>query len=208
MQARIRGLEFVKVATLLIIVVLSLAACSNHIQDSAQGDSQTTKIGMLEASAAAELAVDEDITAKYIAPEVLVAQLNKPVNDFTSTLSSAERQLLDDKLLAIDDEGLLQMGVVIVSTTGEMPIFDYAMTVAKGWALGSPDNNNGLLILLAVNDRKIYILTGLDVEGKLTDERIKAIIDKDITPHFPENQYATGLSAGIEALVSEMRQYS
>ena len=88
-----------------------------------------------------------------------------------------------------------------------MPIFDYAMTVAKSWALGSPENNNGLFILVALDDRQIYILTGLDVEDTLTDEIVAQIIDKDITPHFRKANYVTGLSAGIDALVWKMRQH-
>lgn len=144
----------------------------------------------------------------YIAPEMLVEKLNNPVNDFTSTLSATELDFLNEKLSKIYEEGLLQIGVAIVDTTGEMPIFDYAMAVASKWALGSPENSNGISILVALDDKKIYILTGVDVEDELTDERVAKIINDDIMPHFGKANYVTGLSAGIDALVWDMRQYS
>ncbi|WP_298978608.1 YgcG family protein [uncultured Psychrobacter sp.] len=143
----------------------------------------------------------------YIGPEEISKNLNHPVNDFTNTLSIAELEYLNEKLSKIYEEGLLQIGIVLVSTTDKLPIFDYSMTVAKSWALGSPENNNGLLILMAMNDSQIYILTGLDIEDKLTDERVSKIINEDMTPHFRNKSYVTGLSVGIDSLVESMKGY-
>lgn len=145
-------------------------------------------------------------SATYLAPETLSNSLRHPVNDFTTTLSAAELEFLNEKASRIYEEGLLQVGVVIVSTTGDMPLLDYAMTVAKTWALGSPENHNGLVIVVALDDKSMYILTGLDIDDTLTDERVASIIEKDITPHFRRANYVTGLSAGMDALVWEMRQ--
>lgn len=149
---------------------------------------------------------NEHLGNLYIGPESLAKKLKFPVNDFTNTLSAAERKQLDDKISSIHSEGILQIGIVIINTTAEMPIFDYAMSAANNWALGTPKNNNGLFILLALDDKEIYILTGTDAEDELTDERVKTIIDEDITPYFPDAHYATGLSKGIDALVEGMRK--
>ncbi len=149
--------------------------------------------------------VDKGSLGTYIAPETLAKSLNNPVNDFTSTLSTAELAYLNEKLREVYEEGLLQIGVVVVATTENIPTFDYAMTVAKSWKLGSPENNNGLLILMALDDRQIYILTGLDIEDKLTDERVASIINNDMTPHFKNANYVTGLSAGIDSLVDSIK---
>lgn len=149
--------------------------------------------------------VDKDLSETYITPEALSKQLKHPVNDFTNSLSTAELTYLNEKLREIYEEGLLQIGIVVVATTQDTPIFDYSMKVAKSWQLGSSENNNGLLILMALNDRQIYILTGLDIEDELTDERVASVIDKDMTPHFQKVNYVTGLSAGIDSLVDSIR---
>lgn len=141
----------------------------------------------------------------YLAPKAVVAKLNYPVNDFTNTLSAAERVDLDNKIQAIHNEGVLQIGIVVLNTTADIPIYDYAMTVAKSWGLGSRNNNNGLLMLVAVEDRQIYILTGLDIEDKLTDERVARVIDKHITPAFAKQNYAQGLSKAIDVFANDMR---
>lgn len=146
-----------------------------------------------------------DKPSGYLAPEAIAPKLKYPVNDFTNTLSAAERVDLDHKIQTIHHDGVLQIGIVVLHTTAEIPIYDYAMTVAKSWGLGSPNNNNGLLMLVAVEDRQIYILTGLDIEDKLTDERVAMVIDTYITPAFAKQNYAQGLSKAIEVFASEMR---
>ncbi|MFZ2843666.1 TPM domain-containing protein [Psychrobacter sp.] len=186
---------------------LSLSGCSG-VNDSTQSseDANSQALNLAESENVLPLVKDRS-ESDYIAPEMLVEKLDSPVNDFTSTLSDAEIEFLNKKLLDIYDEGLLQIGVAIVATTDNMPIFDYAMAVAKEWKLGSPENNNGLLILVALNDKNIYILTGLDVESSLTDERVARIIKEDITPHFRNAHYITGLSTGIDSLAMDMRKH-
>jgi len=143
----------------------------------------------------------------YLTPEQVIPRLKNPVNDFTNTLSFKERERLNLKLRKLYyDEGLMQVGVVIVATTDGMSLFDYGMQVAKGWSLGTAEENNGLLIIMAVDDREIYILTGLGVEDRLTDEKVAQIIDEVIVPSFEHSQFAQGLSQGIDALVDIMRE--
>lgn len=142
----------------------------------------------------------------YLTSEQVIARLKNPVNDFTNTLSYKERERLNLKLRELYyDEGLMQVGVVIVATTDGMSLFDYGMQVAKGWSLGTAEENNGLLIIMAVDDKEIYILTGLGIEDKITDEKVAQIIDEVILPSFKQSQFAQGLSQGIDALVDIMR---
>lgn len=186
---------------------LSLIGCSS-VNDSTQSieEENSETLPLVESYIATPL-TDDRFESSYIAPEILAQKLSNPVNDFTSTLDDTEVEFLNKKILDIYEEGLLQIGIAIVATTDNMPIFDYAMAVTKEWKLGSPENNNGLLILVAVNDRNIYILTGLDVEDKVTDERVASIIKEDIMPHFRNAHYVTGLSTGIDALAVDMREY-
>lgn len=130
--------------------------------------------------------------------------LNQPVIDQANILSPAEKQRLTDQLQAIYRGGLAQAAVVIVPTTNGLPIFDYALQVADKWKLGSKDIDDGLLILVAVNDRDIYILSGYGLEGTLPDAALKRIIRENITPLFKQNDYAAGLSSGIEALTARL----
>lgn len=131
--------------------------------------------------------------------------LNEPVVDQANILTSSEKQRLTQQLQDIYQSGLAQAAVVIVPTTNGLPMFDYALQVADKWQLGNKDVDDGLLIVLAVNDRNIYILTGYGLEGTLPDAAVKRIIRENITPLFKQNDYAAGLSAGISALEARLK---
>ena len=125
--------------------------------------------------------------------------LNNPVIDQANILNPQEKQRLETQLRGIYQQGLAQAAVVIVPSTNGQPIFDYALQVAEKWQLGDKDTDDGLLILVAVNDRKMYILTGYGLEGVLPDAVVNRI-DREIAPYFkPENgsDYAGGLMKGI-----------
>ena len=94
--------------------------------------------------------------------------------------------------------------MVIVPTTNGVPIFDYALQVAEKWQLGSEDIDDGLLMVVAVNDRDMYILTGYGVEGVLPDAAVNRIIREDITPLFKQNDYGAGILAGVDALKARL----
>lgn len=136
------------------------------------------------------------------APSVNYEQLtlNEPVVDAAGILSADEKQKLSEQLFAIYQNNLAQMAVVIIPSTGGMSIFDYAMRTAERWQLGDKDTDNGVLILVAINDRDIFIATGHGVEGALPDAAVNRIIREDIRPAFRDGQYAQGLSAGIARL--------
>ncbi|PID64731.1 MAG: methanol dehydrogenase [Gammaproteobacteria bacterium] len=136
------------------------------------------------------------------APAVSVDKiiLNSPVVDEANLLSASEKQQLSDKLKSIYQQGLAQAGLVIVPSTNGTDIFDYSMQLAEKWQLGNKDTDNGLLIVVAVNDHKMYILTGYGLEGTLPDGAVGRIIRNDITPYFKQDDYAQGLMVGINRL--------
>ncbi|WP_445114833.1 TPM domain-containing protein [Acinetobacter sp. WZC-1] len=123
--------------------------------------------------------------------------LNAPVIDQSGVLSDTDRQNLSQQIRAIHQQGKAQIGVVIVPTTGQESIFDYAMRVAGEWKLGSAKQDNGLLIAVAVNDRRIHIATGYGLEGVLPDIVLNRIIRNQISPAFKQGQYAQGIQAAI-----------
>lgn len=143
------------------------------------------------------------VVEKTVTSEQL--DLNRPIIDETGTLTSDEIAILGNKLRNLHYENLAQGAIVIVPSTNGVPIFDYAINVANRWGLGDKTIDNGLLILVALNDRDFFILTGRGLEGVLPDARVKQIIGETITPHFKQEQYANGLSAGIDAIESRLR---
>lgn len=133
-------------------------------------------------------------------PQRDLPSLNEPVIDQANLLSPAEKQQLSQRILKLHNEGKGQMGVVIVPTTGQEDIFDYSMRVAEAWQLGSAKRDNGLLMTIAINDRRIQILTGYGLEGVLPDIVAGRIINDKITPYFKQGQYAQGIDSGLEEI--------
>lgn len=157
---------------------------ANNTTDDAK--TNTTNLPPVQSSAAS---VDAD---KLI--------LNSPVVDQANILNPQEKLRLETQLQNIYRQGLAQAAVVIVPTTNGVPIFDYALQVADKWQLGNKDVDDGLLMVVAVNDRDMYILSGYGLEGVLPDAALNRIIREDITPLFKKNDYASGILAGISSI--------
>ncbi|WP_367108418.1 YgcG family protein [uncultured Psychrobacter sp.] len=130
--------------------------------------------------------------------------LNSPVVDQANILNPQERLRLETQLQNIYRQGLAQAAVVIVPTTNGVPIFDYALQVAEKWQLGEADTDDGLLMVVAVNDRDMYILSGYGLEGVLPDAALNRIIREDITPYFKQNDYGSGILAGINSIETRL----
>jgi uncharacterized protein len=126
--------------------------------------------------------------------------LNEPVVDQANLLSAPEKQALSQRIIKLYQQGKAQIGVVIVPTTGQEDIFDFAMRIAEKWQLGSAKQDNGLLMAIAVNDHRIQILSGYGLEGVLPDVVLSRIIRNNITPYFKQNQYAQGIQAGLNEI--------
>ncbi len=132
--------------------------------------------------------------------------LNAPVIDQSGALSAADNQQISDKLRAIHAAGRAQIGLVLVKTTQGETIFDYAGRVFSAWKLGDAERDNGLLIVVAVQDRKMQILTGYGLEGIIPDVIASRIIREQITPQFKLGNYASGLNAGIDRIDGILQQ--
>jgi len=126
---------------------------------------------------------------------------NKLVNDYTGTLSASQIQQLEQKLVAFDDSSSTQIAIAILKSVGDYDIGEYALELGRKWGVGSKGKNNGVLIVVALGDRKISIQTGYGVEGALPDLYARRIIDNDIKPHFKTGDYYAGLEAGTDAII-------
>ncbi len=130
--------------------------------------------------------------------------LNNPVIDQAGILNPQEKLRLETQLRQLYQQGYAQAAVVIIPTTNGVPIFDYALQIAEKWQLGEADTDDGLLMVVAVNDRDLYILSGYGLEGVLPDAALNRIIREVITPQFKQNDYAGGISAGFEAIQNRL----
>lgn len=127
------------------------------------------------------------------------------VNDFTNTLTPDQQQALENKLVAFDDSTSTQIAVVIVSTTDGYDIADYNVELFRAWGVGGAAHNNGVVLLIAKDDRKLNITTGYGVEGALPDITCKQIIDAIIVPQFKGNDYYRGIEEGTNAIIRAVK---
>ncbi|MFZ7230850.1 TPM domain-containing protein [Avibacterium avium] len=124
------------------------------------------------------------------------------VNDYTGTLTPSERQLLENKLIAYSKETSSQIAVVLIPTTGNYDIAQYSFELGDKWGIGRKQLNNGVLMLIAVNDRKIFIATGQGLEGALPDAFLAQIIRNVITPAFKQGHYSLGIDRGLDYIIA------
>ena len=127
---------------------------------------------------------------------------NRLVNDYTNTLTSNEINQLEQKLVAFNDSTTTQIAVVLIKSLDGYDVADYAVRLAEKWGIGGKENNNGVLVLASLGDRKITIQTGYGVEGALPDAISRRIIENEITPGFRSGQYFNGLNNGTSAIIS------
>ncbi len=123
------------------------------------------------------------------------------VNDFTNTLAPDQIATLERKLVAYDDSTSNQIAIVIVPTTNDYAPVDYATKLGREWGVGNKKTNNGVIILVAKNDRTVFIAPGYGLEGALPDITCNSIINNEIRPNFRENDFFRGLDLGTTAIM-------
>lgn len=133
------------------------------------------------------------------------ARANTLVTDFTGTLAPEERDALERKLVAFNDSTSTQIALVILRSTGNYEIADYSVQLFNRWKIGDQQKNNGILVLVAKEDRRVFINTGYGIEGVLPDILCKRIVDRDITPNFKAGKFFAGLEQGTNSIMSIVR---
>ena len=131
-----------------------------------------------------------------------VPPLHARVTDLTGTLSASERQALEAKLADWEARTTDQLAVLIVPTTKPEPIEQYAIRVAEAWKIGQKGKDNGAILLIAKDDKQIRLEVGYGFEGVLTDLTSRRIIAETIAPLFSKGQFAAGINAGIDRIIS------
>src|SRR5690242_803014 len=132
---------------------------------------------------------------------VAVPQLTGRVVDRTGTLSSGDVAQLTQTLADLERRKGSQVAVLIVPTTDGEPIEQFSLRVAEAWKIGRKKIDDGALLVVAKNDRRMRIEVGYGLEGALTDVTSKRIIDEIITPRFRSGDFAGGVSAGVDRII-------
>lgn len=122
-----------------------------------------------------------------------------PVVDQTNTLNDAEKQELAGIIAAQREKTGNQLAVLMIPSLEGEVLEEYSLKVAREWGVGG-ERNNGMLLLIAINDRQLRIEVGYGLEGALTDARASQIIRDRITPELQQGRYFAGLKSGLEGI--------
>ncbi|MBC8144824.1 MAG: TPM domain-containing protein, partial [bacterium] len=139
--------------------------------------------------------------ARLTAQDVAVPRMTTYVTDLAGVLSAEQRYDIESDLRAHEDTTSNQIVVLTVPTTGNLPIEEYAIKVFEENGIGTRSNSNGVLLLVAVEDRKVRIEVGYGLEGAVTDALSSLIINNAITPRFKTADYAGGIKAGVSDIM-------
>ena len=131
---------------------------------------------------------------------VALPGLNARVTDLTGTLDATQRGRLDAQLAAIDRTGRAQVAVLMLPTTQPEPIETFGIRLAEAWKIGHKGADNGVIVIVAKNDRKMRIEVGYGLEGAIPDAVAKRIIAERMAPPFKQGDFFGGLRAAIEGL--------
>lgn len=125
------------------------------------------------------------------------------VNDFADCISDADEQKMQSMAEELYEKSGAQVVCVTVDSLDGEEVRDYALGLGREWGIGSKNDNNGVLLLLAVDDRQVDIEVGYGLEGTLTDGKTGRILDTYAMPYLRDNDFSTGLYKAFSALIGE-----
>lgn len=137
-----------------------------------------------------------------VSAQTVLPKPNPPrlVNDAAGVLSPEQVETLERKLVALDDSTSNQIAVVLIKTLGDYAIEDYAVKLFREWGIGNKKTNNGILIIAAIDDRKMWIEIGYGLEGAIPDVTASSIYRNEMVPEFKKQNYYQGIDNAINAL--------
>jgi uncharacterized protein len=156
----------------------------------------TLALGLVLFAALLPAALPQDVQA--------IPALTAHVIDQTDTLNAAQRQALESRLTVFEQKRGAQIVILIVASTLPEDIAAFAQRVGDNWKIGRKNIGDGLLLVVAKNDRQVRIETTKALEGAIPDLAARQIIDSAITPRFRQNDYAGGLDAAAEQIMARI----
>lgn len=126
------------------------------------------------------------------------------VNDFAGVIDETAKTEILSRSAALDAATKAQVVVATVKSTGDTEISEFALELGRNWEIGDSELNNGILILLASEDRQVYIAVGYGLEGAMPDSKTGRIIDRYGIEYFKNDEFSAGLLSVYKAVVNEV----
>ena len=152
------------------------------------------------------------LLAALLLPGSALAQAPQPAPpltarliDQTGTLSADEARTIEDRLRGIEQKSGSQVVVLMVATTAPEDIADYTQRLGDAWKIGRPAVGDGVLFVIAKDDRRLRIATAKALEGAIPDLMARRILDGAVTPAFRNGDYAGGIEAGVDQILARIR---
>jgi len=136
-----------------------------------------------------------------LAAEVAVPPLKARVTDLTGTLSASQIQNLESRLRDFERGKGSQIAVLMLPSTEPETIEEYSIRVAEAWKVGRARVDDGVILVVAKNDRKLRVEVGRGLEGAIPDAVAKRVVSDVITPHFRSGDFYGGIAAGTDSLM-------
>ncbi|HQS81059.1 MAG TPA: YgcG family protein [Thiobacillus sp.] len=133
--------------------------------------------------------------------QVAVPDLSRRVTDLTATLSADQVAALESKLAAFEAQQGSQIAVLLLPTTQPEDIAQFGIRVAEQWKIGREKIDDGVILIVAKDDRKLRLEVGYGLEGAIPDAIAKRVIAETITPYFKAGDYYGGIDAGVQQLM-------
>jgi uncharacterized protein len=137
----------------------------------------------------------------FAADVIAIPPLQARVTDLTATLSAEQRNALEATLENFERERGSQVGIVLLPSTQPEAIEQFGIRLAEAWKLGRKGTDDGVIVIVAKNDRRVRLEVGYGLEGALNDATAKRIISETMTPRFKSGDYYGGLQAGVAAIL-------
>ncbi|MGZ8165478.1 MAG: TPM domain-containing protein [Methylobacter sp.] len=133
--------------------------------------------------------------------QVAVPDLSRRVTDLTGTLTTEQAKALESKLASFEAAKGSQIAVLIIPTTQPEDIAQFGIRVADAWKIGRKNIDDGVILIIAKDDRQLRLEVGYGLEGVIPDAIAKRIIAETITPYFRAGDFAGGINAGVEQVM-------
>ncbi len=148
------------------------------------------------------------ITITFLITPLLVSAYTSPgkpqgfVSDFANIIDSSAKQSLENKLQELNNSKTAEIAVVTVADLGDENVETYAVKLFEEWGIGKKGVDNGLLLLVAPQEREVRIEVGYGMESVVTDLLANQVIQKVIIPEFKANNYSRGIQEGVDSLIA------
>ena len=126
------------------------------------------------------------------------------INDYTGKIDKSQIEKTEQFVRTVGAKTSSEIAVAVINSLDGVPIEKYAVALFEKWGIGKKEKNNGVLLLVVLNDRELRIEVGYGLEGTITDLESKVIIDNIITPRFKAGNYASGIYNGTVAIANEI----